>query len=102
SLPWLFFAFLAIPVAGFIVSFRRGLHLKGGQLASAALILLSLDLVFLRDLLAARIPDVVAPTAVVAAATAAHVFSTRAVTRGALIAALLIAVLQITTKPSTP
>lgn len=100
SLPWLFLAFVVIPVAGFVVSFRRGLHLNGGQLASAAVMLLSLDLVFLRDVLAARIPDVVAPTAVVAAATAAHVLSTRAVTRGAMIAAILIGILQITTKPS--
>jgi hypothetical protein len=102
SLPWLFFAFVAIPVAGFIVSFRRGLHLNRGQLASAAVMLLSLDLVFLRDVLAARIPDVAAPTAVVAAATAAHVLSTRAVTRGAMIAAMLIVVFQITTKTSAP
>ena len=100
SLPWLFFAFVAIPVAGFIVSFRRGIHLKRGQLASAAVMLLSLDLVFLRDALAARIPDVVAPTAVVAAATAAHVVSTRVVIRGAMIAAILIVVLQITTRTS--
>jgi hypothetical protein len=102
SLPWLFFAFVAIPVAGFIVSFRRGMHLNRGQLASAAVMLLSLDLVFLRDVLAARIPDVAAPTAVVAAATAAHVLSTRAVTRGAMIAAMLMVVLQITTKISAP
>jgi hypothetical protein len=102
SLPWLFFAFVAIPVAGVIVSFRRGLHLNRGQLASAAVMLLSLDLVFLRDVLAARIPDVAAPTAVVAAATAAHVLSTRAVTRGAMIAAMLIVVFQITTKTSAP
>jgi hypothetical protein len=102
SLPWLFFAFVAIPAAGLIVSFRRGLHLNRGQLASAAVMLLSLDLVFLRDVLAARIPDVAAPTAVVAAATAAHVLSTRAVTRGAMIAAMLIVVFQFTTKTSQP
>jgi hypothetical protein len=102
TLPWLFFALVAIPVAAFIASFRPGLHLKRGQLASAAVMLLSLDVVFLRDVLAARIPDVVAPTAVVAAATAAHVLSTRAVARGAMIAALVIAVLQAATKLSTP
>jgi len=102
SLPWVFFAFVAIPVAGLIVSFREGFHLTRGGLASAAVMLLSLDVVFLRDVLAARIPDVAAPTAVVAAATAAHVLSTRAVTRGALIAAMLILVLQITTKTSAP
>jgi hypothetical protein len=98
SLPWLFLAFVAIPVAGVLVSFRPGLHLNWGQLASAAVMLLSLDVVFLRDVLAARIPDVAAPTAVVAAAAAAHVLSTRAVTRGALIVAALIVVLQITTR----
>jgi hypothetical protein len=97
-LPWLFFAFLAIPAAGIIVSFRRGLHLTRGQLASAAVMLLSLDLVFLRDVLVARVPDVAAVTAVVAAATAAHVLSTRTVTRGAMIAAALMVVLQVTTR----
>ena len=102
SLPWLFFAFVAIPVAGVIVSFRRGLHLTGGQLASAAVMLLSLDVVFLRDVLAARIPDVAAPTAIVAAATAAQILSTRAVTRGAMIAALVFVVFQITTRVSAP
>jgi hypothetical protein len=102
SLPWLFLALVAIPLTGLVVSFRRGLHLKGGQLASAAVMLLSLDLVFLRDVLAARIPDVAAPTAVVAAATAAHVLSTRAVTRGAMIAAVVIGILQVTTQTSTP
>ena len=100
SLPWLFFAFVAIPAAGFIVSFRRGIHLTRGQLASAAVMLLSLDLVFLRDALAARIPDVVAPTAVVAAATAAHVISTRVAIRWAMIAAVLIGVVQVTTRTS--
>ena len=100
SLPWLFFAFVAIPVAGLVVSFRPGTSLNRGQLASAAVMLLSLDLVFLRDVLAARIPDVAGATAVVAAATAAHVLSRRAVTRGAIIAAILIGVFQITTKTS--
>jgi hypothetical protein len=100
--PWLFVAFVAIPVAGVIVSFRRGLHLARGQLASAAVMLLSLDLVFLRDVLAARIPDVAAPTAVVAAATAAHVLSARAVTRGAMIAAIVIALFQVMTRVSAP
>jgi len=101
-LPWPFFAFVAIPVAALIVSFRQGIHLERGQLASAAVMLLSLDLVFLRDVLAARIPDAAAPTAVVAAATAAHVFSKGAVIRGTLIAAMLVVVLQLTTKTSLP
>jgi hypothetical protein len=104
SLPWLFFGFVAIPVAGVIASFRRGLHLYRGQLASAAVMLLSLDLVFLRDVLAARIPDVIAPTVVVATATAAHVLPARVVQRGAAMMALvavLIAIVQVTTNSSS-
>ena len=88
-LPWPFFAMVAVPVAGVIVSFRRGLHLRQGQLASASVMLAALDVVFLRDVLAARIPDVIAPTAVVAAAGAAHVLPPRAVTRGAAIVAVV-------------
>ena len=102
SLPWLFFAFVAVPVAAVTVSFRHGFHLSRGQLASAAVMLLSLDLVLLRDVLAARIPDVAAPTAVVAAAAAAHMLSTRTVSRGAMIAAMLAMVLQITIKAAAP
>lgn len=101
TMPSVFFAFLAVPAAGMIASWQRGTHLTRAQLASAAVMLLSLDLVFLRDVLAARIPDVIAPTAIVAAATAAHVLpahvSKRVVTVVA-VAAILAAVVQITTK----
>jgi hypothetical protein len=47
--------------------------------------LLGLDLVFLRDVLAARIPDVVAPTAVIAAAIAGQYLSQRAMKNGAVV-----------------
>jgi hypothetical protein len=65
------------------------MYLSRGQLASAAVMLASLDVVFLRDVLAARIPDVIAPTAVVAAATVAHVLPPTAVKRGAAIVAVV-------------
>lgn len=84
---WLFFAFIAVPVAGIIASFRRGPYLTRAQLASAAVMLLSLDLVFLRDVLATRIPDVIAPTAVVAAAVVGHVLSANTMKRTAILAA---------------
>jgi len=103
--PSLFFAFMSIPVAGAIASLKRGVYLTRGQLASAAVMLASLDLVFLRDVLAARIPDVIAPTAVVAAATVAHVLPMSAVKRGATIlatVAVLGAVVQIATKVTLP
>jgi Dolichyl-phosphate-mannose-protein mannosyltransferase len=89
AVPSLFLAFLSIPVVGAIASFKRGMYLSRGQLASAAVMLASLDVVFLRDVLAARIPDVIAPTAVVAAATVAHVLPPTAVKRGAAIVAVV-------------
>jgi len=51
--------------------------------------LLALDIVFLRDVLATRIPDVVAPTAIVAAALAGHLVPAQAMKRVALGAATL-------------
>ena len=52
--------------------------------------LLALDLVFLRDVLAARIPDVIAPTAVIAAAIAGHYLSQRAMKNVAMIGMIVI------------
>jgi hypothetical protein len=80
------FALLAVPVAAWMASFRRGPYLNRAQLASASAMLLAMDVVFLRDVLATRIPDVIAPTAVLAAAIAGHMLSRRSVERAATIA----------------
>ena len=105
-LPTAFFALVAIPAAALVASFRHGPHVTRGQLASAALMLLSLDIVFLRDVLVTRIPDVVAPTAVVGAALAGHLLPARAMNRtaaaAAATAALLAAVAVAITRPSIP
>lgn len=87
-----FVLLLMVPLLGLMASLRKGLHLTRAQLASASLMLLSLDVVFLRDVLSARIPDVVAPTAVVAAGVVGHFVSARMVTRSAIAAIAIVLV----------
>jgi hypothetical protein len=105
-LPWIFFALLAIPITAIVASLKSGPHVTRAQLASAAIMLLSLDLVFLRDVLSTRIPDVIAPTAIVAAAVVGHLTHARAMQRLALLAvavAVIAAVPQIAVKrPAIP
>jgi hypothetical protein len=93
SLPPMFLLLVAVPVAGLIVSFGRGAQPGRSHLASASVMLLTLDLVFLRDVLAARIPDVVAPTAIVAAAIAGRYLSQRAMTNLATVGVIAIGLL---------
>jgi hypothetical protein len=98
SPPALFYALVAIPVVGLLLSWREGPRLSRAQLASASALVLVIDVVFLRDVLAARLPDVVAPIAVVTAAVAGHLFPPRAVSRAAiaaLAAAMLFAVAPV-------
>ena len=85
------YALLAIPIVGLLASFRAGTRMSRAQLASASVILLTMDVVFLRDVLATRLPDVVAPTAVVAAAILGHLFSDRSVLRLGTIAIVAVA-----------
>jgi hypothetical protein len=88
--PLVFYVLTAVPVAGLMTSFRSGPRLGRPHLAAASVMLLALDLVFLRDVLAARIPDVIAPTAVVAAAVAGHYLSQRAMKSMAMIGVMAI------------
>ncbi len=80
----LFYVLVAIPVVGLLASFRKGPRLSAAQLASACVLVLLIDVVFLRDVLAARLPDIVAPVAVVTAAVVGHLFTPRAVSLGAI------------------
>jgi hypothetical protein len=88
--PLAFYVLTAVPVAGLMASFRRGRRLGRPHLVAASVMLLALDLVFLRDVLAARIPDVIAPTAVVAAAVAGYYLSQRAMKSVAMIGVIVI------------
>jgi len=88
--PLLFYVLTAVPVVGLMVSFRPGPRLGRAHLAAASVMLVALDVVFLRDVLAARIPDVVAPTAVIAAAIAGHYLSQRAMKSVAVIGMMVI------------
>ena len=81
-----FYGLVAIPVAGLLASCRKGPRLSAAQLASACVLVLLIDLVFLRDVLAARLPDIVAPVAVVTAAVVGHLFPPRATSLSALAA----------------
>ena len=80
------YALLAIPIVGVVASFRAGARVNRAQLASASMLLLAMDAVFLRDVLATRLPDVVAPSVIIAAATAGHLLADRVVVRVGMIA----------------
>jgi hypothetical protein len=81
-----FLLLTAIPVAGLIATASGGARLGRPHLATASAMLLALDIVYLRDVPAARIPDVIAPTAVVASAIAGRYLSSRGMNRLAAIA----------------
>ena len=87
----LFYLLVAVPIAGLALSMRRGPRLAPAHLIAASLLVLMLDVVFLRDVLTARVADVVPPMVVVAACIAGHVWTARTVSRLA-IAALVIAI----------
>ena len=95
--PALFYPLAAIPLAALVMAWRRGATPPTTKLAVAAVLVLSMDLVFLRDVLASRVPDVTAPTAIVAAAIAGQTLSRRAINAGALL--VFVAVLLLAAGP---
>jgi len=97
------YAFLAVPIAGVLASFRGGPCLSRAQLASASAMLLAMDVVFLRDVLATRVPDIIPPTAVVGAAIVGHLLSMQTARRIATVGltAVLIAAVAVIARIAT-
>jgi len=95
--PGLLYAFAAVPAAALVVCWRQGWSAATTKLAPAAVLLLSMDVVFLRDVPAARIPDVIAPTMLVVAAIAGRTLSRRVMDACGI--AIVLAVLLLVVVP---
>jgi len=81
-----------------VLCWRRRASAPISFLASACVLLLSMDIVFLRDVLAARVPDVVAPTVIVVAAIAGLILPRRVIqVSAALVLAVVVSLVVIPT-----
>ena len=79
-------ALFVLPVlAGLALSRRRSPLVPSASLAAASTLVLLMSVVFLRDVLAARLPDVVAPLAVVLAAVLGRLVSPRVLGIGGVV-----------------
>ena len=72
--PGAFYLFILIPLLPLALAFRKPRTLGAAELASLSVLTLLINFVFLRDVLSARLPDVIAPNVVLVAALMGEVF----------------------------
>jgi len=92
---------LAIPVVGLLVATQEGTPLTSAQLASTGVLVLLMDLVFVRDVVGARLPDVVAATSVLVAGICGRLVPRRIIARlSALTVAAVVLVAAVYAAPN--